>query len=343
MSDAAAPLSSTPDTKVLAAYLREQGISNAETVTVEKFAGGQSNPTFKVTANGKNFVLRRKPVGPILPSAHAVDREYRVITALGKVGFPVPKTYALCEDPAVLGSAFYIMDCVEGRNMSDLSLPGMSNAERAAIYDETNRVIAQLHQVDYVAAGLETYGKPGNYFARQIKRWTDQYRASETETIEAMNQLIAWLPQNIPAGDETTIVHGDFRLDNMIFHATEPKVLAVLDWELSTLGHPLSDFSYHCLSWYTRPEVYPGLVGTDIAALGIPSMEEYVAAYCKRTGRSGIDNWNFYMAFNAFRLAGIYQGIMKRALDGTASSTKAFERGRMARPVAELGWKLIAG
>jgi len=334
--------SSTPDAAVLAAYMREQGITKAETVVIEKFASGQSNPTFKVTAGGHNFVLRRKPMGPILPSAHAVDREFKVITALGKVGFPVPKTYALCEDAAVLGSAFYIMDCVEGRNMADLSLPGMSNAARAAIYDETNRVMAQLHAIDYTAAGLETFGRPGNYFTRQIKRWTEQYRASETETIEAMDQLIAWLPQNIPAGDETTIVHGDFRLDNMIFHATEPKILAVLDWELSTLGHPLADFSYHCLSWYTPADVYPGLKGVDIAALGIPSMEDYIAAYCQRTGRTGIDNWKFYMAFNMFRLAGIYQGIMKRALDGTASSTQAMERGRKTRPVAEMGWNLIA-
>jgi len=337
------PLSSTPDTNVLAAYMREHGITKSNTVAVEKFAGGQSNPTFKVTAGNQNFVLRRKPVGPILPSAHAVDREYKVITALGKVGFPVPKTYALCEDTAVLGSAFYIMDCVEGRIMWDQSLPGLSNDQRAATYDEMNRVIAQLHKVDYVAAGLETYGKPGNYFARQIKRWTEQYRASETENVDAMNELIAWLPQNIPAGDESSIVHGDFRLDNMIFHPTEPKVLAVLDWELSTLGHPLGDFSYHCLSWYIPPEMFPGLKGVDIKALGIPSMEEYIAAYCKRTGRTGIDNWNFYMAFNMFRLAGIFQGIMKRALDGSASSTKAMERGKMARPVAEMGWKLIAG
>ena len=338
----AAVPSSTPDAAVLAAYLRDQGVTRAETVTVEKFAGGQSNPTFKIVAGDRNFVLRRKPMGPILPSAHAVDREFRVMTALGKVGFPVPKTYVLCQDPAVLGSDFFIMDCVDGRIMWDQSLPGMSKTQRGEIYDELNRVIASLHKIDHVAAGLETYGKPGNYFARQVKRWGEQYRASETQNLDAMNKLMAWLPDHIPPGDETSIVHGDFRLDNMVFHPTEPRILAVLDWELSTLGHPLADFSYHCLSWYIPPAMFPGLAGEDLPGLGIPAMADYVAAYCRRTGRSGIDNWNFYIAFNLFRLAAILQGIAKRALDGTASSTKAVERGRMAGPVADIGWKLIA-
>jgi aminoglycoside phosphotransferase (APT) family kinase protein len=332
-----------PDAAKLASYLREKGLIATDSVVLEKFAGGQSNPTFKLTAGEKNFVLRRKPLGNLLPSAHAVDREYRVMTALGKTAFPVPKTYVLCQDPSVIGSDFFIMDMVEGRIFWDQSLPDVSKADRTAIYGEMNRVIALLHKTDYAAIGLGDYGKPGNYFARQIKRWSEQYRASETETIPAMNELIAWLPQNIPAGDETSIVHGDFRIDNIIFHPTEPRALAVLDWELSTLGHPLADFSYHCLSWYIPPGDISGLAGVDIAALGIPAMQEYVAAYCKHTGRARVDNWNFYIAFNLFRLSAIFQGIAKRALDGTASSDQAVSRGKMARPIAELGWKQVTG
>jgi aminoglycoside phosphotransferase (APT) family kinase protein len=331
------------DVEALAAYLRAQipGFPDGA-VTVEQFKGGQSNPTFKLSAGGQHYVLRTKP-GPaakLLPSAHAIEREYRVMDALNKAGFPAARQYTLCTDEAVIGRAFFVMEFVEGRVLWDQSLPGMTPAERSAIYDETNRVIAQLHTIDYAAIGLADYGKPGNYFARQIERWTRQYQASATETIEAMDQLIAWLPQNIPAGEATSIVHGDFRLDNMIFHPTEPRILAVLDWELSTLGHPLADFSYHCMSWHISPGQFRGIAGLDLEALGIPSQEQYIASYCARTGATiRPEDFNFYLAYNMFRLAGIMQGIMKRYVDGTAASAQALQNGKAARPMAELGWK----
>jgi aminoglycoside phosphotransferase (APT) family kinase protein len=326
------------DEAVLEAYLREHIPGFKGPMTVEQFKGGQSNPTYRISVGGARYVLRRKPPGKLLPSAHAVDREYIVMTALGKTGFPVPKTYLLCKDEAVIGTAFFVMDCVEGRIFWEQSLTGLAREERGAIYDEMNRVIAALHSVDYQAIGLADYGRPGNYFARQIKRWGEQYRASETERIEAMDSLIAWLPDNIPSGDETSIVHGDYRLDNMIFHPTEPRVLAVLDWELSTLGHPLADFSYHCMSWHISPGSFRGIAGLDHAALGIPSEEDYIASYCQRTGRTGIAHWDFYLAFGLFRIAAILQGIAKRALEGTAASVQAVETGKRARPMAEMGW-----
>ncbi|MBL8384958.1 MAG: phosphotransferase family protein [Burkholderiales bacterium] len=313
-------------------------------LSAQQFKGGQSNPTFKLSAGGRHYVMRAKP-GPaakLLPSAHAVDREYRVQAALGRAGFPVARMHALCEDESVIGRAFYIMECVEGRVLWDQSLPGMSPAERTAIYAEMNRVIAQLHSTDYKAIGLETFGKPGNYFARQIERWTKQYRASETETIPAMESLIAWLPKNIPPGDDTSIVHGDYRLDNMIFHPTEPRILAVLDWELSTLGHPMADFSYHCMSWHIAPGQFRGIHGLDHAALGIPSEAEYIAMYAANAGRA-VDtaSWGFYLAYNMFRLCGILQGIMKRYVDGTAASPQALDAGRRAKPMAEMGWAQV--
>ena len=313
---------------------------------VEKFTGGQSNPTFMLTAGGRKYVLRRKPPGKLLPSAHAVDREYKVISALAGSDVPVPKTYALCEDDSVIGTMFYIMDCVDGRIMWDPSLPGMSPVERAAIFDEMNRVIAALHTVDYAAVGLAGYGKPDKYLERQVARWSKQYRASllvTGEKIEAMDKLIDWLPQNIPPGEETSIVHGDYRLDNTVFHPDEPRMLAVLDWELSTLGHPLADFAYHCMSWRLSPGQFRGLVGCELAALGIPSEAEYVAAYCRRTRRDPIPprEWEYYMAFNMFRLAGILQGIMARALQGNASSADASEAGKRARPLAEEAWRQV--
>jgi aminoglycoside phosphotransferase (APT) family kinase protein len=329
------------DVARLEAYLRAHVEGFAGSVEVEQFKGGQSNPTYRLAAGGKRYVMRSKPAPAtkLLPSAHAVEREFRVISALGKSDIPVPRTYALCEDEGVIGRAFYIMDCVEGRVLWDQTLPGMSMPERGAVYGEMNRVIAALHQVDYRAIGLADYGKPGNYFARQIGRWSKQYQASETEKIEAMDNLIAWLPNNIPAGDETAIVHGDYRLDNLIFHPTEARILAILDWELSTLGHPLADFSYHCMSWHIPPGQFRGIGGLDLKALGIPTEDEYVAAYCRRTGRERIDNWDFYLAYNMFRIAGILQGIMKRAVDGTAASAHALDAGKRARPMAELGWK----
>ncbi|MCX7152202.1 MAG: phosphotransferase [Proteobacteria bacterium] len=310
---------------------------------IEQFKGGQSNPTYRLEAGGRRYVMRSKPApaANLLPSAHAVEREYRVMGALAGAGIPVPRMLALCEDEAVIGRAFYIMDCVEGRVFWEQSLPGMDKAGRAAIYDEMNRVIAALHAVDYAAAGLADFGKPGNYFARQVARWTRQYQASETERIEAMDSLIAWLPQHIPAGDETAVVHGDYRMDNLIFHPTEPRVLAILDWELSTLGHPLADFSYNCMGWHIPPEQFRGIAGLDLATLGIPSEQAYIEAYCRRSGRAGIasQHWDFYLAYNLFRIAAILQGVMKRALEGTASSQQALEAGRRARPLAEIGWR----
>ncbi|MBT3701889.1 MAG: phosphotransferase [Alphaproteobacteria bacterium] len=335
------------DTNALQAYMEEHVEGFSGNVELSEFKGGQSNPTYKIKAGGQSYVMRRKPPGKLLPSAHAVDREYRVIAALGKTGFPVPKTYALCEDDSIIGTAFYIMSFADGRIFWDPSLPGMENDERTAIYNGMNDVIAQLHMTDYKAIDLETFGKPGNYFERQIGRWSKQYKASETESIPEMDKLIEWLPDNIPAGDETTIVHGDYRLDNMVFHPTEPRVIAVLDWELSTLGHPLGDFSYHAMVWAFEPKLFRGLAGLDLKGLGIPTTEEYVAAYCKKTGRDGIENWDFYMAYNMFRLAGIAQGIMGRVRDGTAASEHAMETASKVRPMSEQGWshamKVIAG
>ncbi len=311
---------------------------------VEQFKGGQSNPTYRVTAaDGKRYALRRKPPGKLLPSAHAVDREFRVISALHPTGFPVAKPLVLCEDESVIGTAFYVMDCVEGRVLWDQSLPGMSKAERFAIWDELNKVISRLHLVDYRQVGLEDFGKPGNYIARQVARWTKQYQASETERVEAMDNLIAWLPKNIPPETGTTVVHGDFRLDNAIYHPTEPRILAVLDWELSTLGDPLADFAYHCMSWHIPPGQFRGIAGLDLQALGIPTEEQYVAAYCKRVGRGSIDpsHWDFYLAYNLFRIAAILQGILKRVVDGTAASAHARDAGSRAKPMAELGWQQV--
>ncbi|MDB5797137.1 MAG: phosphotransferase family protein [Paucimonas sp.] len=329
------------DLKVLQDYLAAHVPGYSGELSIEQFKGGQSNPTFRLSAGGKRYVMRSKPApaAKLLPSAHAIDREFRVMNALQQAGFPAPRQYALCTDESVIGRAFYVMECVEGRVLWEQSLPGMSREERAAIYDEMNRVIALLHTIDYDAIGLSSFGKPGNYFARQIDRWTRQYRASETEKIQAMDELIAWLPQNIPAGDDTTIVHGDYRLDNMIFHPTEPRILAVLDWELSTLGHPLADFSYHCMSWHIEPGEFRGIGGLDLPALGIPTEQQYIARYSERTGREvRMEDFNFYLAYNMFRMAGILQGIMKRYADGTASSEQALRSGRAARPMAEMGW-----
>jgi aminoglycoside phosphotransferase (APT) family kinase protein len=288
-------------------------------------------------------VLRRKPPGKLLPSAHAVDREFRVIRALEGSSVPVAHALALCEDESVIGTAFYVMAYVSGRVFWDPRLPGLEPAARATIYDELNRVIAALHSVDYAGAGLGDYGRTGEYIARQVARWSKQYQASETEKIEAMDNLIAWLPANIPAGDETSIVHGDYRIDNVIFHPVEPRILAVLDWELSTLGHPLADFGYHCMTWRIPTGTFRGLGGSDFASLGIPTERDYVAAYCRRTGRVGIDprDWDYYMVYNMFRIGAIAQGVMARALQGNASSERALETGRVARPLAELAWQQV--
>src|SRR5579872_3957634 len=283
----------------LAAWLADHVPGCRGRVTVEQFKGGQSNPTYLLRlADGRRLVLRRKPPGKLLPSAHAVDREYRIISALARTDVPVARAHALCMDDAVIGTAFYVMDHVEGRVFWEPTLPDLRRDERGAIYDALNDVIARLHRVDYQAIGLGDYGRPGNYVRRQIERWTKQYRASETEPIASMDRLIEWLPQHVPEDDETRIVHGDYRLDNVIFHPTEPRILAVLDWELSTLGNPLSDFAYHMMSWRLGGTTYRGLQGHDLAALGIPSEREYRALYCARTGRRDIAHWDFYMAYN---------------------------------------------
>ncbi|MGH8736575.1 MAG: phosphotransferase family protein [Burkholderiales bacterium] len=331
------------DTARLREYMRANIEGYSGNLEVEQFKGGQSNPTYRLAAGGRRYVLRRKPPGKLLPSAHAVEREFRVIQALHRVGFPVARPYALCEDDGVIGTAFYIMDCVEGRVLWDQALPGMDRAQRRAIWEELNRVIALLHTIDYRATGLEGFGKEGSYLERQITRWSKQYRASETGRIETMDNLIAWLPQNIPSGDETTIVHGDYRLDNAIFHPNEPRILAVLDWELSTLGHPLADFAYHCMSWHIPPGKFRGIEGLPHEQLGIPTEQRYIEMYCNRTGRGGIDpsTWDFYMAYNLFRIAAITQGIAKRVLDGTAASAHALEAGSKAPLLAELGWQQV--
>jgi len=334
------------DVDALSRYLQRHVEDFSGELQIERFAGGQSNPTYKLSAGQQHYVLRTKPApaSKLLPSAHAIDREFRVMDALSRVGFPVAKQYALCLDESVMGVAFYVMEFIEGRVLWDQSLPEMSKSERAAIYDEMNRVIALLHGVDYQAIGLESYGKPGNYFARQIDRWTRQYKAAETEHIAAMESLIEWLPKHIPEGDLTTIVHGDYRLDNMIFHPAEPRILAVLDWELSTLGHPLADFSYHCMSWHIAPGVYRGIAGLDLASLGIPDERDYIARYSERTGISiRSQDFRFYLAYNLFRMAGILQGIMKRYQDGTAASEQALRNAQATRPMAELGWAYASG
>ena len=324
------------DTAALERYMAAHVEGFSGKAEVEQFRTGQSNPTYRVTSGSRRYVLRRKPPGELLPSAHAVDREYRVITGLQESGVPVPRTYALCEDPEIIGTAFYVMDYVEGRILWDPWLPDAARDERPALFDEMNRVMALLHQVDYEQAGLGSFGRPGNYFERQISRWTRQYRASETERIEAMERLIAWLPDHIPAGDESSIVHGDFRSANVIFHPDEPRITAVLDWELSTIGHPLGDFAYHCMH-RRLPQSVDGMAELDLAEHNIPPEDEYVAAYCRRTGRAGIEDWDFYVIFNMFRLAAINQGIVARALAGTASSEQAMEKGLRARGIAETG------
>ena len=332
----------------LAAFMTAHVAGYQGDLVVEQFKGGQSNPTFRLLAGGKRYVMRRKPPGVLLPSAHAVDREYRVITALAGTGVPVARSYALCEDPGVIGTAFYIMDCVDGRILWDPSLPGMTPGQRGQHYAELNRVIAALHQVDPVAVGLADYGKPSQYIERQVARWTKQYRAAETETIEAADRLMEWLPQHIPAGGETRIVHGDYRLDNVIFHPTEPRILAVIDWELSTLGDPMVDFAYHCLTWHMSGSSAGsrGLQGRDLAPLGIPDEVQYRDSYLKRIGGEGPprtvrpQDWAYYIVFNQFRLASILQGITARALQGNASSPEAAEAGKRARPLAEQAWAL---
>ncbi|MES2032958.1 MAG: phosphotransferase [Pseudomonadota bacterium] len=291
---------------------------------VRQFKGGQSNPTYQLVTPKKRYVLRRKPPGKLLPSAHAVDREYKVISALGKTGFPVAHAYALCTDEDVLGTMFYVMDNVEGRILWDQTLPDYQPAERGAIFRAKIGTLADLHNTDYEAIGLGDYGRPGNYFSRQIDRWIKQYKASETASIPSMNRLMEFLPSTTPGDDRTSIVHGDYRLDNMVLHPTEPKVAAVLDWELSTLGDPLADFTYLLMHWVMPGSERASLSNIeDLKSWGIPTVEEAVAQYCAATGRDGLPNLDWYFAYNMFRLAGICQGIVGRVRDGTAASAHA--------------------
>ena len=325
------------DLSKLTDYLQEamETFDGLENLSV--FKGGQSNPTFLLESKSQRYVLRKKPPGKLLPSAHAVDREHRVMSALGQSGYPVPKMHCLCMDRAVIGTEFYVMDYMDGRIFWNAELPEIATAERPAYYSELTRVIAQLHRVPYEDIGLSDFGKSGNYFARQIGRWSNQYVASELEHNPAMHGLMEWLPNNIPAGDETSIVHGDYRLDNVVFHPTEPKIIAVLDWELSTLGHPLSDFSYFCMNW----RLPTGLGKSDLKELNIPSEDDVIAQYCDITGRQEISNWSFYLVFNLFRIAAILQGVAARAVQGNASNEQAAKKGALAKPISEYAWSLV--
>ncbi len=311
---------------------------------VTKFSGGQSNPTFKLEAKSGTYVLRRQPPGKLLKSAHAVDREFRVMRALADTDVPVPRVLHLCEDRELIGSLFYVMEYCDGRIFWNAALPEVNKPERTAIYDEMNRVLAALHSVDIDAAGLSDYGRPGNYFQRQFERWSGQYRASEIDKIDAMDRLIDWLSGNLPENDgRVALVHGDYRLDNIIFHPSEPRAIAVLDWELSTLGHPFADLAYQCmqLRMPAQGDKISGLMGADRSALGIPSEAEYVARYCERMGVDRIDNWAFYLAFSFFRLAAIIQGVAKRAQDGNASNKNAAKLGALVDPVAHMALDII--
>jgi len=330
------------DPAALDAYMREHVDGFEGPISVSQFRGGQSNPTYKIDTPGRAYVLRRKPPGKLLPSAHAVDREFRAISALQDTGVPVPRSYCLCEDADIVGTPFYIMEFVDGRVFWDPTLADLPEARRGEVYDAMNAALAALHNVDYAAVGLEGYGKVGEYRERQIHRWSKTYRISETEPIAEMERLMDWLPANIPPGDETSVVHGDYRLDNMIFHPTEPRVLAILDWELCTLGHPVGDFTYNLMTWRLPSGLFRGIGDYDLAALGLPDEQQYTAAYCRRTGRDGIDHLEWYLAYNMFRLAAILQGIAKRAIDGTASSEHAVEQGKRARPMAEFAWAQVA-
>jgi aminoglycoside phosphotransferase (APT) family kinase protein len=328
------------DEAALERYLRAQLPGFAPPMSVQQFGGGQSNPTFLLTAGAQRFVLRKKPPGQLLKSAHQVEREFRIMRALAQTDVPVPRMHVLCEDESVIGTAFYVMDFLEGRIFRDPQLPGMAPAERSAIYDNMNDVLARLHQVDHAGIGLGDFGRPGNYFDRQVARWITQYRAAQTDQIPEMEQLIEWMPKNIPIDDSVSIAHGDYRLENTMFHPSEPRAIAVLDWELSTIGHPLADLAYNCMGYHVMNPRQGGIVGIDNAATGIPSEGDYIERYCRRVGRARIDNWSFYLSFSVFRLASISQGVYKRGLDGNASSEMAASFGNSCRFLAEHAWRL---
>jgi aminoglycoside phosphotransferase (APT) family kinase protein len=333
----AEPLDFDPDR--LEPYLKARLPDLRGPMSVQRIGGGQSNPTYRLKFGSRDVILRKQPSGELLPSAHAVDREFRVQQALGRTDVPVPRMLHLCEDRAIIGTLFYVMEALDGRVIHDSSIPGAAPDERAALYDAMNDVLARLHRVDWRAVGLEGFGKPGNYFARQVARWTRAWHASKTREIPQLDRLVEWLPAHVPADDETTIVHGDFRLGNLMFHRSEPRVIALLDWELSTLGHPLADLAFNCLLWYSTPAMYYGIEGLDHAKLGIPSQDDYVARYCERTGRAaGITN--FHLAFACFRFAVIFEGIAKRAEIGTAAGADAAQVGRLSVDYARRGWAL---
>lgn len=329
-----------PDPVLLAPWMAHHVPGFEGPMTITALSGGQSNPTFKITTENAAYVLRRKPLGALLPSAHQVDREFRVIAALAATAVPVPRVFGLCTDDSVIGSMFYVMDFVPGRVFFDPRLPDLPAADRAAIFASMNRIVAALHSIDPDAIGLGDYGRPANYLQRQMARWTRQYRASEMDPIPAMDRLIDFLPDRLPPDGPIGIVHGDLRLDNMLIHPTEPRVIAVLDWELSTLGDPLADFAYNAMAWRLEPHVFRGLAGVDTHALGLPDEDRYTADYFALTGRTKPATWELYIVFNLFRLAAIVQGIARRAADGTAAHPDAEALGRQARPIAERGWEL---
>ncbi len=327
-----------PDPAALEPWFNEYVAGFHGPLTIERLHGGQSNPTFRLTAPGAAYVLRRKPFGNLLPSAHAVEREYRVMSALRGSAVPVPGVHGLCEDSSIVGTPFFVMDYVAGRIFEDSRMPSVARPERSALFDAMNAVIAALHTIDPASVGLEDFGRPGNYIERQVGRWTKQYRASATEPIEEMERIVEWLPQHLPPEHGGRIVHGDYKVDNILFHPTEARVVALLDWELSTIGDPLADFAFHLMAWHLEPTLFRGWAGEDFAALGIPSERNYAEIYARRTGIGAATDWRFYLVFSMFRLAAILQGITKRAESGNAADAHAADVGRQARPVAQKAW-----
>ncbi len=329
------------DKQALSAFMKERVEGYTGVLDARQFEGGQSNPTFLIDDGNRKYVLRKQPPGELLPSAHQVDREYRVMHALASTDVPVPKMFALCEDPSIIGTKFYIMEWIDGRLLTEPLLPSLSPAERKSIYLDLARVLAKLHGVNPAAVGLSEFGRPGNYFGRQVSRWSKQYVASKTEQLDAMDELMAWLPENLPADSEPVIVHGDYRLGNTLIHPTEPRIVAVLDWELSTLGDGLADLGYIAQDYHGDSYDEVGLAGADLAELGIPSEDAFVDEYCRHAGLRGIDNWKFYLIYNMFRSAAIIQGVYKRGLDGNASSAKALEYIDAARLRSERAIELL--
>ena len=321
----------------LSQYLKNLGLARGP-IELSQLTGGQSNPTYKISVGNVHYVLRKKPGGVLLPSAHAVDREYRVMKALASTDVPVPQMLAYCEDESIIGTAFFIMEYLDGRVFADQSLPGLTASERQQIYEQMNHTISAIHGLDYVSLGLETFGKPGNYFARQITRWSRQVREANIAIPNSLIKLMDWLPEHIPSEDEASLIHGDFRMDNLIFHKTDLSIIGVLDWELSTIGNPLADFAYQCMAWRIAPTLWRGIQGLDLATLGIPSEAQYISQYEKQIGRPIVQHWRFLMAYNLFRISAILHGISKRALDGNANASDATENGKKAGALADLGW-----